>query len=559
MIIEELTEDNYIEKLKEGNDRVNAKIERFEYVSSPIDKIREEYKNTKADPYLLLDPTIWAYRFLRDKQGKPYQMRGFQDKIINDKHRFIMVAAANQIGKTQSTACIKGLHHALHVNNASVLMISKSETQAISILDEIKNMMRSANIKFDSIIGEVENRTELHIKNTNDSGVSVIRCFPPTTSVLGFYATLIIMDEVAFWEIERMSESQYFYQIIETRTNATKNWKNRFFTMGQIIIITNPNGQRGLAWDIWNNDERFHKYRYCWLANQENSIEEYNEAKTRLSHDVFDSSYAAVFTSESGGFITGEEFRDAVKIHYEMALPFEDNLYLGGDFAGEDTVSRNVDDSILFGAVKVKIENKEIIKIVYLKEFQKRTPKAEIIDETERLSKTYSVPGFAYDKQGVGDSIKSMLIERGIFSEHQIEALTYSLPNKSEVYYNIKHLFEQRRIMLPNNPKLKEQLLGLRFKKTTGGHMQTPNIIIHHEREGLHDDYADALANCVWLATKLSTGIGLTIIEIEKPNTTHKKNPKLRKAIICKECDENKYSSYHESGICDECNVDAVL
>ena len=83
---------------------------------------------------------------------------------------------------------------------------------------------------------------------------------------------------------------------------------------------------------------------------------------------------------------------------------------------------------------------------------------------------------FAYDKVGVGDSVKNDLKKEGTLSEHQIEALTYSLPNKSEVYYTLKHLFEQRKIIVPNNPKLKEQIRGLYFEKPEGSNY----IKIHH-------------------------------------------------------------------------------
>ena len=41
-------------------------------------------------------------------------------------------------------------------------------------------------------------------------------------------------------------------------------------------------------------------------------------------------------------------------------------------------------------------------------------------------------------------------------------------------------------------PKLKEQLLGLRFERTDGGHIK-----VHHASEGLHDDLADAFSMLV--------------------------------------------------------------
>ncbi|KKL48618.1 hypothetical protein LCGC14_2323740, partial [marine sediment metagenome] len=113
------------------------------------------------------------------------KLRGFQDKIINDKADVIVVAAANQSGKT-TTAVVKVLHHAMLVPNASVLIVSRSEQQAIYILDEVRWAMRRSGIKWQPIMDEVENRTEIHITNEDGKGVSVIRCLPPTQRVLAY-------------------------------------------------------------------------------------------------------------------------------------------------------------------------------------------------------------------------------------------------------------------------------------------------------------------------------------------------------------------------------------
>ena len=453
---------------------------------------------------LMENPTLWAYAMLKDKEGKSLKLYPFQHRIINDKHRFVQVVAANQIGKTW-TACIKALHHAFYVENASVLLISRSENQAMNILDEIKWMMRRSSFDFGSIKDEVDNRSELHIKGKS-GGTSVIRCLPATPSSLGFPATLIICDEMGFWDIENMTQDKFFYQIVETRTNAAKNWKHPFLTMGQIFCISNPNGQQGIYWKLWSYDNRFHKYRYCWLANPENTLEEYNDKKKILPHDIFDSSYAATFTSATGGFITMREIMDAMQ-DYEFSINTMDSLFLGADFTGEDTHSRNVDSSVLYGMQLISPGTEEAkIKLVFCKEFPPGITKQEIYSEIEHLTKYYHVSLFAYDKVGVGDSVKNDLLERNIFSEDQILSLSYSLPNKSEVYYNLKHLFEQRKIQITNFDymnTLKEQLMGLKFKRTLAGHLQVhgAKTITEDKFQGdLHDDHADAFANACYAA-----------------------------------------------------------
>ena len=505
MIIQEINEFNYKEKVLEGQKQLDSK---FALVDSLKDLASE--KETGERRLRLIcqkDPTAWAYTFLKDKENKKLKLWPFQDKLINDRNRFVYCTASNQIGKTW-TAIIKGLHHALYVNSASVIIISKSEDQSTAVLDEMKWMMRRSDMSFESIIDEVSNRTELHIKSMDGKGVSRIKCLPATESALSYPATLEINDEISFWE-----NGDYIYtQVLEPRTNAMKNWKHEYLTMGQIFCISNPNGQQGIGWGLFN-DDRYHNYVFCWLANPNNTIQEYKSAEKRLPSDRFDSIYAARYSSATGGFITKQEFSDAKK-DYEFSIDITKPLFIGGDFAGEDTHSRDVDLNVLYGMQQIGEEENFKLKLVYCREFEPRTPKKEIYEELHRLNKEYSIAMFAYDKVAVGDSVKNDLIDSNILSEAQIEPMTYSLPQKSEVYYNLKHLFEQRRIMISGFDyfnRLQEQLLNMKFIKTPGGFIKVHGAkdlqirriagreIAEFKKE-VHDDHADAFANACYAA-----------------------------------------------------------
>ena len=496
MLVEELNEQNFAEKIAEGAKRVDEKIYQL---NRQIDK-------KDFNSFLMFDPTIWAYTHLKDKQGNPFKLRGFQDKLLNDRHPFIICAAANQAGKTHAAA-VKILHHAFFVPNASVLVISRSDDQAKYILDEIKWMLLRAKISFEEAIDEIENRTELHIKNWGGKGVSVIRTLPPTERIIAYPGTLVVCDAIGFWNIERIDPMLFYERVVISRIQETVHWKPiingvnlaDYFTMGQVFCISSNNAQQGIMWSLWNNSD-YHQYTYCWLANPLNTIEKWHQLKKDKSSDVFDSVYAAVFSSATGGFITAKEYDDAVR-KYTPIPPLTVPLYFGADISGEDTISRDVDSSVLIGGIKVRETEIDKAKVEYTNEFPLRSKKEVLYGELERFKS--NTAQFAYDKMGVGDSIKNDLVDRHILAEYQIEALTYSLPNKSDVYYNLKHLFEQRKIILPPGLiKLREQLLGLRFERTQGGHLSKPQIKIHHERESMHDDWADALANFCWAAMR---------------------------------------------------------
>ncbi len=64
MLIEEISENNYKEKIAEGANRVEEKLR----------KLQRQIQNKDLNNFLLLDPTIWAYTHLKDKQDNPFKL-----------------------------------------------------------------------------------------------------------------------------------------------------------------------------------------------------------------------------------------------------------------------------------------------------------------------------------------------------------------------------------------------------------------------------------------------------------------------------------------------------
>ncbi|MHA1827933.1 MAG: hypothetical protein ACTSX6_04715 [Candidatus Heimdallarchaeaceae archaeon] len=541
-IIHQVTEENYLEEIEKGQKEVNKKFEAWDKLIK-YDIPLDEFKIRASMAWK--DPTVWAYANLRDKQNNKLKLYYFQDKIVNDPARFIHVSAANQIGKTWAIIVL-GLHHAIHTNNASVMIISRSEEQAKGILDEMKWMLRRSRLDFSEFYDDVDNRTELHLKSPDGKGTSAIRVFPPTKKILGFPATLVLEDETGFWEKqEDLDPIEYYQQAVEPRTNTTKTWKHPFLTMGKIVSITNPNGQDGLAWYL-HNDDRYHQYIYNWLAKPENKIEEYNYFKAKLPPIRFASIYAADYLLSAGGFISLEQYLRFAAYNTELKIEPGTTIYFGGDFAGEDPRSKNTDWTTIYGVTQV--ENKNFpgfprIKLVYRKEYPPGTAREEIYRDIEIIK---NLPGvtiakFGYDKIGVGDSVKRDLMGRGILNDNQIEILTYSLPNKSEVYLNFQSLFLQDMIEGCEIPKLKEQILALKVEKPTG----SVHIKVHHKTEGVKDDEPDALANACYVARMPYTKPSIEFVPHQEPGD--RPEPIGIKTVICTKCEQEGLDGYHQS------------
>jgi len=542
MIVDEINQTNFVEKLEQSQKELQIKFDTWNRLGKLRHSMKQEEFDKKA-AWLCRDPSIWAYATLKDKQDNRLKVYPFQDKMMNDKNRFVHGHAGNQMGKTWSLADIKGLHHAIHVDNASVMVISSKEDQAIGILDEMKWLLKRTKIDFDPIVGEVSNRTELHLYPSKKSNaVSVIRTFPPTTAILSFLSTLTIMDEDNFWEkIGKLAPTEFYDQCVEPRSNATKNWKHPFLTMGQIVGITNPLGKQGLGWRCLN-DPRYNNYKYCWLANPNNTLEEYLFHKGRLPSYRFASIYAAEYEDVEGGFITAEQYEAFSSYKHRFIIPPGCNLFLGLDVASEDPKGKNTDWHVMYGITQVPRSEKDAedrlprLKVVYMNEWKPGTSVKEVYEEIRRIKNSgINIPKLAYDKVGVGDKIQNDLIDRGILSKHNLEVLTYSLPNKSDVYINFQTMFEQGLIEGMDIPKLKDQIFGLKVEQPLG----SVHLKIHHATEGIKDDHPDALANACFAAKRLiNTTASFSTLKEAKKQAEPLSEMKL---LVCPECESTNY------------------
>ncbi|KKL21827.1 hypothetical protein LCGC14_2441530, partial [marine sediment metagenome] len=339
-------------------------------------------------------------------------------------------------------------------------------------------------------------------------------------------------------------------QCIEPRANTTKNWKHPFLTMGQIVGISNPNGQQGLGWRCLS-DERYNNYIYNWLAKPDNTLEEYLFHKKRLPSYRFASIFAATYEDVEGGFITKEQYDQFASYNSNLIIPRDKTLYLGGDFVSEDPKGKNRDWTVLYGVVQVRRVEKDAlqriprIKVVYWREWEPGTKITKIYAEIRRLVNSgIRIGKFAYDKVGVSDKIYNDLIDRGILSKYNIEVLTYSLPNKSDVYINFQTLFEQGLIEGCDIPKLREQIMGLKVTQPLG----SVHLKIHHRTEGIKDDHPDALANACYAAKRLLGPVSSFSALKPKTNEPQEQSDKLY-TLICPECEKIDYmgrNGYYE-------------
>jgi len=445
---------------------------------------------------LLQDYTIYAYAFLKDPRNtdNPLKLYPYQDIIINDNHKRIVFAAANQIGKS-ICLCVKALIFALNNPGTTTLMTSRTETQSKDLIRQIKSFLRNSSLNSETDIGETETKTELYIKHFKYEHVydadldkmltkkvylkeSRIICTPATEAALGYAVDLALEDELFFYD-----NGEYFHnQILQPRTYTTK---------GQIIVFSNPNGQQGIGWIVWN-DPFYHRYRFNFLDCPTNTQEEFDLLSRTLTREQVDSTMLAIFTSPEGGFLTLDERKDMQEKRSSI-LPsvITQPIYIFFDWA------KSRDRTVRIIGVPNKIARKEgdwadQIYVYEMKEYPGGTRYSDIIDvDLKDLVNEIGPQNIAmvgWDNTGVGKGLEDFM--------NRIEQLgvmcmpvEFSLQNKSRIYTLFKLLAENRRIKIPTVEECNKQLSMLRFKTTARGLLQ-----VHHENEKDRDDFPDAIA-----------------------------------------------------------------
>ncbi len=469
-------------------DAWDAVLEKNTLEKGSEEEIREAYA-------LLQDPTIYAYAFFKDPRNphERFKLYYYQDAIINDPHKRIFFAAANQIGKS-ITLCVKAIHFGLLNPGKTVIMTSKTLPQSKDLLRQIKIILQNSRLDFAYDIGDSETKTEIYFKHFKVEDVydkeldktftnkielpqSRIICVPATEAALGYAADLALVDELHFYD-----NGEYFYkQILQPRTYTTK---------GQIIVFTNPNGQQGIGWELWG-DGQFHRYSFNFLDCPTNTQEEFDDLCKNLTREQIDSTLLAVFTSPEGGFLTLSERKDMQEEKRSSMLPsvLTQPIYIFYDWAKVN--DRTVQ---LIGVPITKNEDDwaDEVYVYVANEYPAGTPYTKIIDEDLKdLIKTVGpqmVAMVGWDNTGVGRGIEDFakrVEQLGIMAM----PVEFSLENKSRIYTLFKLLAEQRRINMPYVKECDKQLSMLRFKRSPRGHLQ-----VHHENEKDRDDFPDGIA-----------------------------------------------------------------
>ena len=319
-------------------------------------------------------------------------------------------------------------------NTTKVIVIAHTQESADGYIDDIRQMFITGDrVVEDRFKGKLGNKYfSVHLPNRNskikdkanhigffNNGWNKIKTFPPTTRARGEPASLIIMDELAFWkDYTSLTKDEYAIYNEVIRPIPTDNPKARIYG------ATTPNGMEGLAYDLMPIDGHKTRYKLIWfpyyyrndpeyLAEMEETEKEYLAQGREKS---FRQEYLAELITKSNSYFTEDEINNVFsdkRLNMVMAsvLPVNLGLDFGGSAKSRTVITLSYNDE----------ENNKLIRI-----YHKRYPLQEdstLQQDLIELSKRFNIKKYYVDSQGGGSAFYSWF--RKTFGEEMIEEVVF--------------------------------------------------------------------------------------------------------------------------------------
>ena len=299
--------------------------------------------------------------------------------------------------------------------------------------------------------------------------------------VRGFSVVCAILDEIAFYWIstEAANSDREIINAIRPGLARVPN--------SLLLAISSPHSARGALYEsnrkyFGNNESDSVLF---WLSKTKDMNPQFDadEIKRAFEEDPGSAKteYDAEFKKESESFISAEMYDACVATDRQVLTPSRDKNYV----AFVDTAGGSGSDSTALSIGHIE-QNKDDASIYFIDVLVERKPPfdpAATLEELSMVLKEYRITT-VYGDRFAGSFPKEA------FSKSGIKFVTTD-QSKSNIYQAALPLLTSGKVELLDKPRLRNQMINLERKSTTGG-----RVAIDHARSG-HDDTANAVAGCI--------------------------------------------------------------
>jgi phage terminase large subunit-like protein len=404
-----------------------------------------------------------------------HELFKYNAEYADSTERFLIYRSGRQAGKTMTTA-VKAIHwsffapimskDAREKKEAVIIIAAPTQNQASIMFDRIRTLVKNSDFLSQYVVRSTQ--TEMWIQWLNKKGITKIyvRATGETGVTLrGYSPHVIIADECAF--IKRSIMVAFLPSGMATQANV---W-----------LTSTPFGKQGYFYES-SQASRPKVEDGLWKEFHVRSIDNPKIANDPLFLEQVKSLSQEEYTQEVEG-----EFLDIGDslIPFDLLMSAHSRKWspTGATrfFMGLD-VARSGRDETVFIVIEVDEDNK--IRVVeYQKESQSNL--VDIVGRIGEFMQKYPFETIFIDETGLGGGVVDLARRR----DYPIRGITFSLSEKSKMYSNIRMIFENKKIVVPQDDKrVLYQLSYLKRAYTEEGKLKVK------VEDGTKDDHADALA-----------------------------------------------------------------
>ncbi len=434
--------------------------------------IRPDYRSdVTIDPQLLYplkDPVTFSKHILF------FNPFAYQEKLLTDKSKRICACMGRQTGKS-TTISAKAIHFAITNYGTTTLIVSATLRQSMLMFDKILSFIET-NLLLKSYIAY---RSRTRIKFMNESWVIALPCGITGATLRGHTAHLAILDEAAFIPEEVINN------VVLPMLSTTD---------GSCWMLSTPYDREHVFYKIFN-DPSWSIYHLPSGANPLISKEFLEEQRKLIGETNYLQEYEAQFVDDTNAYFPMTLIRPCIDPElpevYELRQ-HEESAYAGYDPGGKQDPA----------ALIVVTKNKDGYAVRYAKTWLNQdytTTDFAVID----ICKAMGVEKLFVDQTGLGNPILEHLND--IYQKERVHGVFLTQKRKEEVLLNLKLLFEQKLIRIPNDRGLLANLNCITYERS-----HTGNYYFKHG-QGTHDDLAYSLALAVWTAKENTPGVVIKV------------------------------------------------
>jgi len=449
--------------------------------------------------FLMSAITKWIENYL-NLQGQSITLDNYQKRFLDDTTKFRYVNKSRRVGFTQ-TLSWEVLFRAMTIPNTWAAIISVSDRVAKDVMKVIYDAFYSYRDKMVSL-GQPDAIPKFGTRSKSDLSFpevnSRIQSLPTNArTIRGATITDLYLDEFAHYQ----NAEEIYGAILPSITLDRGDISSR------ITMISTPLSKFGPYYKFWTlkgKPEGKHiSYHVIHWKECPRLVKNIEFIKSSMDEDTFLREYCNAFVDETMAGIPFNEIKACVDYNLADLMDFRqirNPIYVGVDYG-------KVYDSTVIIIVE-KTETEFIIR--HIKEFQPtkevKNSYREAADYIIRNTPRWKPSRIVVDATGVGLSTIEDLRELGSV----VKGETLTLPYKERIFTFMKTLFQDRKIRIPDNEKLINQIHAVQKKITESG-----QIRYTHPTKGdiKHDDYTWALALALYAGETGSNigggGIGL--------------------------------------------------